>query len=397
MFDASEVYTLKSGRFPTDFEENAKKDGGVAYHGQLMFFGPDASIEVNGRSIRAFVNGVLTENSHFAALIDKYKRSILKHAAELRTSRSDTVVFTGVWYHVDFNERPRFEPYVIHVVSAAGDVTSSSRYALKMFDSDSPGEGFYEYPLFKTLTVEETLGELRYHAEALTKLDDRSPQSSGFKALQGVIWYPAGDEPQSAPIVVIRATGSKAYLAELSDRPSVPPGSPEAFVRAAKACFQAALADASARGAVTEELQFSYDHLRYLSKQGFLGSGDADGRWALAQLASTFLGVQQRKIIERGPPTMPITLSDMANSTDVDGFWTQVRGSDGVALDPRYSRFADMHRLGQHRNPDALLYPTDGPSDAVHNCRYSTGWLPVGRDGLAMRYMAVGDVPKLSW
>ncbi|WP_427149328.1 hypothetical protein [Rhizobium leguminosarum] len=396
MFEASEVYTLKSGRFLMDFEEDLKKNGGVAYHGQLMFFGPDASIEVNGRAIRAFMNGMPTENSHFAALIDNYKRSILKEAAKLRKSRSDTVVFTGVWYHVDFNERPRFEPYVIHVVSAVGDVISS-RYALEMFDSDSPGEGFYEYPLFKALTVDETLGELRYHAEALTKLDDRSPQSSGFKALQGVIWYPAGDEPQCAPIVVIRATGSKAYLAELSDRPSVPPGSPEAFVRAAKACFQAALADASARGAVTEELQFSYDHLRYLSKQGFIDAGDADGRWALAQLASTSLGVHQHKIVERGLPTMPITLTEMANSTDVDGFWMQVRGSDGVPLEPLYSRFADMHRVGQHRDPDALLHPIEDVSDAAHNCRYSTGWLPVGQGGLAMRYMALGDVPKLSW
>ncbi|MHC2364191.1 hypothetical protein [Rhizobium leguminosarum] len=69
MFEASEVYTLKSGRFLMDFEEDLKKNGGVAYHGQLMFFGPDASIEVNGRAIRAFMNGMPTENSHFAALI----------------------------------------------------------------------------------------------------------------------------------------------------------------------------------------------------------------------------------------------------------------------------------------------------------------------------------------
>ena len=94
---------------------------------------------------------------------------------------------------------------------------------------------------------------------------------------------------------------------------------------------------------------------------------------------------------------MPITLSDMANSTDVDGFWMQVRGSDGVPMDPLYWRFAHMHRVGQHRDPDELLHPIEDVSDAVHNCRYSTGWLPVGQGGFAMRYLALGDVPKLSW
>ena len=123
MTTPSEVFTLATSAFPQRYLNGTQSEGPI-YGAQLMFTGPDAAIEVIGNKITRYMFGRPTDNPAFAELINNYEKSILKTVGSLRKASDDRVVFTGVWYHLDYHERPRFEPYVIHIISKDGFISS---------------------------------------------------------------------------------------------------------------------------------------------------------------------------------------------------------------------------------------------------------------------------------
>ncbi|MBW9051158.1 hypothetical protein [Rhizobium mesosinicum] len=393
MYQASDVYTLKSGHFPAMFEEAARRRGGFTYHGQLMFSGPDAAIEVEGTSLRIFMNGLPCDNPYFRALVDNYRASILKRAARLRKAAADRVIFTGVWHHVDFEEKPKFEAYIIHIVSDGGPI-DSARYKLEMFDYDYPGEGFYKAPKLDTLTIDETLDELRFRAERLARMDNCSDASSGLKPLQGVIWFPIGRDAKCAPIIVSRTTGVKAYLKELKGPDTWPEVSNEAAVVSARIAFSEALTEAQTLGTITDSLQNAYERLDEHSRLLSNDSAEYDLGWTLRQLASTSIGIHGGKLCLRADPVGPVTVAELANSSRARGYWLQISDADEDPYSSVFHCFDDEARLGRNREPTMRLHSQPG---LPHDCLLATPWFQIGDSERRMRYMAVGDEPVLSW
>lgn len=394
MYEKSQIYTLNSGCFPEGFDRAAVKSGGTTYHGQMMLTGPDAAIEIQGNTIRPYMYGAQTDNPRFLALIENYEESILRETGKLRKTEADVVVFTGVWHHVDFAMEPRFEAYIVHVVSEDGAVRST-RYELETFDWDYPGEGFFKYPKGKETTAEKTVRQLRFWTEARTAYDDAFPSSGGLKPIQGMMWFPAGKYADTAPIVVIRAIGLKAFLEQLNG--NWPAGSNEEIVQSGRVAFSQALARAKASGYLSDDLKQAHAHLEHHSEMLDKHSPVYDPGWVLRELAVTQFGSSEGALVLRGEPRVAATVSEIANSSLAKGVWMQSRRGDADPDEPTFFGFVDRHRLGRTREPMALLRPQDASSPESKNCRFATEWVPLDGDGTMMRYLAFGDEPKLSW
>ncbi len=385
MTEKLDLYTLKTGAFPARYHDGSQVEGPV-YGAQLMFTGPDAAIEVIGKKIRPYMFGQPTDNVEFVQLIENYERSILKHAGKLRKSPSDRVVFTGVWYHVDFGEEPRFEPYVIHVVSNDGQV-STSRYKLEMFDYDYPGEGFKGMLALEATSPGAICGFLKVEATRISRVREMSPETAGLKPLQGVIWYPAEDNDEDdLPIIV-----SRLFAVTASDQPPVYdvdvfPGEARNPHRAE---LEAALIEGSARGELTSRLEAAFSTI-------FSDDlSEADERWVLRTLSYSRFGVYRGELVLREKKLGPITLSELANSSTAKGTWFQVRYGDDIH-EPLFASFDDDDRCGP-RNEKVILEPRRVPvTDGELTFTLASEWTARG-SGAKVRYLAGGPEPRLSW
>ncbi len=78
-------------------------------------------------------------------MIENYRCSILDGARSLKREDTERVIIPGRWHHVEFDMRPRFEPYLVHLINRLGDITTL-RYEIEIFDWDDPelnnGGGF---------------------------------------------------------------------------------------------------------------------------------------------------------------------------------------------------------------------------------------------------------------
>jgi len=96
------------------------------------------------------------------------------------------------------------------VVSEDGQV-STSRYKLEMFDYDYPGEGFKGMLALEVTSPAEIQNVLKSEARRISRFRDISHETSGFKPLQGVIWYPAEDNDEDdLPIILSKLFTVKA-------------------------------------------------------------------------------------------------------------------------------------------------------------------------------------------
>lgn len=379
-----DIYTLTTGAFPARYHDGSQLEGPV-YGAQLMFTGPDAAIEVIGKKITAYMFGQPTDNTAFVALIENYEASILKQARKLRTVPDDRVVFTGVWYHVDFGEQPRFEPYVIHVVSSDGRV-STSRYKLEMFDYDYPGEGFKGWLALEVTSPAAICSVLKSEAARISRVREMSHETAGFKPLQGVIWYPAeGNDEDDIPIIV-----SKLFTVTASDQP--PDYDREVFATEASHTplhveFSEALTEASEKIQITSRLADAFKAIRAEK------ASDADTQWMLREMSQTIFGVFQGELVIRSERPGPITLTDLANSTTATGSWFQVRNGDDIH-EALFSAFDDDDRC---RRGDVVLKERQGQAaEGDPECLLETDWIQRG-PSTAVRYLAGGPEPRLSW
>ncbi|NKK68504.1 hypothetical protein GFL88_34570 [Rhizobium leguminosarum bv. viciae] len=383
MTTPSDIYRLTTGAFPARYHDGTQLEGPV-YGAQLMFSGPDAAIEVVGKKITPYMFGHPTDNTAFAALIENYESSILKQSRKLRKAPDDRVVFTGVWYHIDFSVEPRFEPYVIHVVSNGGNV-STSRYMLEMFDYDYPGEGFKGWLALEVTSPAAICNVLKSEAAKVSRVREMSHETAGFKPLQGAIWYPADDnDEEDLPIIV-----SKLFTVTASDQE--PDYDPDVFAPEAsdplREEFSEALTEASEKIQITSRLADAFKAI-WAEK-----ASDADRQWMLREMSQTVFGVFQGELVIRAERSGPITLTDLANSSTATGSWFQVRNGDDIH-EALFSAFDDDDRC---QRDDVVLKERQGPAaEGAPECLLETEWIQRG-PSTAVRYLAIGPEPRLSW
>lgn len=373
MHQVSSVHTLSTASFPHQgpFED-------CSYSGKLLVSGPDAAIEVVGKRINKFLFGQPSDNKAFGDVIDNYERSILKIARKLRKEKDDRVVFTGVWFHLDFDEEPWFEGYVIHVISADGTVTSRP-YDVEMFDHDNPVEGRVRYGTFSSGSPEKLVDRLM--AAAMMMTENTAETTSGIPMLQGVVWYPSTNDGNIAmPIVT-----TKLLEITRSDQPAVEVEVVKPDLTPEQQEFAHALKEAIADGAVTERLSAAY---------AMLAASEKAKGWGLRELQHTPFGVKAGSICVRQNPRGPIALSELANASLLGGYWFQVNHDDGDDCDCSFQRFDDQARSGED-DDRAIFFEVPSAQDN-YGCSLVSDWHTT-RAGSSVRYLACGSEPQLSW
>ncbi|WP_075292992.1 hypothetical protein [Pararhizobium arenae] len=255
------------------------------YKGQLVFSGPDAAIEIRGSMIRGYIDGAPSHpEGQLAAMIDNYDRSILRGARALRRDKADTVILSGKWHHIEFDEEPRFEAYLVHVVSPEGAV-STRRYRSEIFDWDDPGlnnGGGFGYTLRGQ--PDEDPGTLRHLAARKLGGGRRFRYGpGGLPALDGILWFPASKA--TLPIVASMFRDD-IQLAE--------------FEGETEKSFRPGQGPVSSDGTILSALK---------AREAFVG-----------QAIGEFRGTTVDRRAHR-PEEM--TLDEILDSTDTPGYWSQ--------------------------------------------------------------------------
>lgn len=385
MYRPNEVYTLSTGNFPDTFVGSSQPTT-FTYESQLLFNGPDAAIEIFEDKITAYMNGVVSENEAFLAHVDAYEHSILEGATRLRGSIDNKVVLTGVWYHVEYDERPRFEAYIVHVVTPDGKVKSRP-YREELFDHDSPEEGLVGGRKFVADDAAEAVDALGAYTEQLVKLDDQWPSNSGLKPVQGVIWFPVNASAGDAPIVVIRALGWKAYARQGAARHEDP----------ARSEMLLALSNAEGDNVVSPELSKAIEDIAGKITSSGNEVDDEDNRvWALRKLRQTPFGFHNQNVVVRRLTDQPAPLSELANITPLKGYWSQIRYKSGGADAPFFHAFSDDDLVAKSRFASIVLSPLDIMDDTTE-CVFGSDWVKGAGDNVEIRLLAQGREPTLSW
>lgn len=374
---ASDVHLLQTGKLSDNSDLTS-----CSYVGKLLVSGPDAAIEVVGDQICQFMFGRPSDNTALQTVIDNYRDAILSAARKLRLEPTDRVTFTGVWFHVDYDQQPWFEGYVIHVTSSDG-IAHARPYDIEIFDHDRSDEGRFRIGEFAASSPSHLVDRLL--AAAFVIAGDSSQSTSGLPKLQGVVWYPAADGDKAGlPIVV-----SKLVEITSSDRLPEDVEPLKADLGMAQQEFVDAHEEALASGAASERLRATFAALYEMSPKM--------KKWALRQLQFSKFGARDDQIVERQEIDGLIRLSDLANSSQLDGYWFQVRSKDGIIQGSRFKRFDDDARMGLNDFRAIFKRKLDeDQADEDLSCRLASAWYPT-RTGASVRFLAQGPELVLSW
>ena len=363
-------------------------DGARHYDGQLVFSGPDAAIEVHGTDIRGFVNGILSApGGKLDCMIDDYRESILDGTEKLRAVDTEKVILAGKWHHVDVEREPRFEAYLVHLVTTDGRVVSH-RYESEIFDWDYPGEGG-GFECVLSGPAEGDIKDLRYHAEIIVDLDKCMTSPFGRPILAGVIWFACGDT--NAPVFV-PVKGFKLFDAErafeertgasgVATDPRV-----ERFSHGAARFVQAA-SGVGKDSEPTIEICQSFTELR--AAAAGVDGGDEELQLILSKTAfGAFRGVVVNRHTHQ---PLLMTVDEAMRSTVAAGYWFQTRDSR--------DRLTSIYTVADEPIPrgDTILRRVDETSrddDTLGNA-YASEWTSVSASrSVQWRVLAVGPVPQ---
>ncbi|WP_313555832.1 hypothetical protein [Agrobacterium cavarae] len=322
------------------------------YEGQLVFAGPDAAIEVIGKTVNGYISGIASHpDGQLATLIAEHKKSILKGARALKLTDTAAVILSGKWHHVDPDQDPRFEAYLVHLVADNGDVVTQ-RYASQIFGWDreeyNNGTGFFAGG---GRVLGEDSENLQGHAE-LRLEPGKFAAACGMHGIEGVVWFPVDD--QRLPIVYSNVNGPEAPARSL-------------------------------------DLHGIDDHAVSYKQ---MGDGTLLGELqARSQASKGSPGVFRGKTVDRlthRPDEM--TLGEALASTDALGYWFQVH--DGT--NEPFATFELLHDADHLKD---VLTPVDNRTDdwAFGNL-YASEWKPFGRlmPKYRRRVLAVGSLPHVS-
>ncbi|WP_313196060.1 hypothetical protein [Shinella zoogloeoides] len=322
------------------------------YEGQLVFSGPDVAIEVIGDQIQGYVNGRVSHpNGQLAEMIENYRRWILDGAQSLKREDTVCVIILGRWHHVEFDMRPRFEAYLVHLVSRSGDITTL-RYEIEIFDWDDPelnNGGGFGFTL--TGSAEDDVEGLKWCAQQ--KLGSGKKwydSSSGLATVDAVLWYPA--EGRSLPMVV-------------------------SSVSEETAAGEGGLNSAPGEGSPPDVLSPLLAAIR--KKQAEI----------LAEPSGEFRGVTTDRKTNR-PQEM--TLSEALASTDAIGFWFQTWSGEDEPYSSFVFAYEDLER------GESILKRLDGDVDRDHALgnMYASDWEGVRySSNLRFRHLLIGPHPEV--
>lgn len=349
-----------------------------SYVGKLLVSGPDAAIEVVGDRLSQFMLGSPSANPAFQKVIDDEREAIFEAARKLRVEPSDRIIFTGVWFHVDYEREPWFEGYVIHVVSADG-IVHTHPYDCGIFDQDNSEKGHFRIAKFDASSRSHLVDRLL--ATAINMAGESSVSTSGIPRLQGVVWYPTDD---NLPIVV-----SKLIDITKSDRLPEDIDALKPDLASAQREFLDAHAEALASDAITERLSTAFAKVYQMSRKM--------KKWALRELQFSKFGARADEIVVRHRSVGSITLSDLANSGNVEGYWFQVRNNEEIIQGAAFKRFDDDARAGLNDYRAVFKkQPQEFQSEDGLHCELASDWAPT-RAGSSVRFLAAGQEPRLSW
>ncbi len=331
------LYRL-SKYFPISNAVTLRGDSERDYEGQLIFSGPDASIEVEAGKIKGYING---QRSHpkgqLDALIEEHEDSLLRTADKLKQDGTVLVVFSGKWHHIDFHSEPRFEGYLVHLVDGSGGVVTT-RYQSEVFDWDEPGMnegcGFTAFLCGDPATDFESLN--RHAKKKMAPFREKGFMENGLPAFDGILWYPS-----------------------VSGLP-----------------YHVTMANADSRKHVSNP------------GDGTILSATRERIKAVKEAPGAFRGaIVKRK--EHRP--FNLTLDEVFASTDAVGYWVQTW--DGMSDPDATYELA----FGKLKHGDVMLTKIDASTDkdALENS-YASEWMwSGGSDDTKFRLLAVCSVPGI--
>lgn len=393
-YDLRDIFELDTMTADLLSNEPQMKEDGLRLWPQLMFNGPSAAIEGTGDMVKLFFNGEPNSNRAFTELVDKYRQSILQEAGRLRSCSSDTVTLLGVWHHVDYDAEPRFEPYITRITPMGGR-PSVQAYRSRVFDYDTPGEAMLEPVLFRFETIERLRLEMAGAARSILAPLSRNPGTSGIRRLQGIIWHQIV-EGALLPFSVSRIYGLRpGETLPPADVTLDEPSFEESRLIEARQAFAEALTAAESSADLTPVLQTAYDAI--LEAEGALSaaSNSDDPQWVSRCLRQSSFGVLRGCIVKRGAYPGVMSLAEIADATCASGCWFQVRFRDEAPpYEPIFRAFDGDEGMREIWR-DIKLHRVD-PSEEHKNAAYVSDW-ERRPNGVATRYLALGDELKLSW
>lgn len=204
-----ELLRLKTGNFSSAvldrFAENE-----FCYLSQMYYAGRDAAIIWDGDQLLAYMDGLPNTCAELDFVVYNYGDALPKYLKVLRKEKSDIVILTGVWHDVDPWYPARFEAYLVHVISADGQVATRP-YELEIFDWDSPGEGRLGERNFRAASPAELSKLMRMATERVVQRDVLVKVLGDEFPIAGVIFYPVQD---GLPLVVCKAVGMQKLSSE---------------------------------------------------------------------------------------------------------------------------------------------------------------------------------------
>lgn len=205
----TEPYLYRLSRFRVaGFRPQSKDRSSPNVAARPVFAGPDAAIEIDGSTIRGYVNG---EPSHvsgqLAKLIERYSVELVAAAEAKRAGEPLRVIFSGTWHHIDFGVAPRFEGCLTHVVARDGSVRTTL-YDERVFEWDTkPYRAGYGFTTLMYGGLENNADDLDEMADhTISRKRGEYKGASGLGMVGGMIWSTHDDA--RLPILYSAATGS---------------------------------------------------------------------------------------------------------------------------------------------------------------------------------------------
>lgn len=368
----------------------------ITFRGYIVPGGPDAAIEISTSGVRAFLNTApASPAGNFSRFVENYREPLFRAAAQLCNAQADTIVLVGRWLAAEFDAEPFFDPFLIHTITDTFKF-STRFYDLDIFDTDGlkGGSGFainVQPPYTSAAAV------LRVATEIHTNKDDGRANCDGTSMFDAVIWVPEVPAAAQLPPLYIRAIGKGASMrqerqAETS-RGSVETARLHVFEEALQA-LKAEL-DIAASGSVSEPLRARFADLLAALHEIDDADDQEERRPAIIDLLkSTSFGAFRACLVSRTDRPACLTLQEIFESTDIKGYWSQIRSEANEAvLSTRYQRLP-LEKLN-HASAKAPLHFVGSNSDvAALGREYASDWEEMG-NGYWMRVLAGGPEPQL--
>jgi hypothetical protein len=336
--------------------EAPDKRGHYHYSASPVFAGPDAAIEIEGDTVKGFINGEPSHpNGQLAQIINRYRDPVLNAARAIRSTEHERVILSGTWHHVDFDTSPRFEAYLIHVVSADGSVTTA-RYDAVIFDWEGePGRGGWGFTTTTggdPLDFVEDLHDLADHDVCKERANYRA--SSGLGSIGGMIWQ--SNDHRKVPVLFSPARGEATNVFEFEDVEEDEEETGEIII---------------GDGTLAAALQLMPERLK------------KDEGW--------FRGKTVDRTTHR---PRKLKLQEVRDATDAIGYWIQTRADENEAFS-EFKFFGGPVELWHE-----VLEKIDNAADDHFNGNmYVSDWIFEPRHGepdRQIRLLAVGPVPTVS-